>query len=46
MTDLGAQVFVLLVLVLIKIWAQCTGVDYPNENEIAASSKWRLHEAF
>ena len=46
MTNLGGQCFVLLCLVLIKVWAQCTGVDSPNDNEITASDTWKLHDAF
>mmetsp|Transcript_13312 Transcript_13312/g.22610 ORF Transcript_13312/g.22610 Transcript_13312/m.22610 type:complete len:367 (-) Transcript_13312:1119-2219(-) len=46
MTNLGGQCFVVLLLVFIKIWAQCTGVDVPNDGELNNSSTWRLHEAF
>jgi hypothetical protein len=46
MTNLGGQCFVMLCIVLIKVWAQCTGVDSPNDNEITASDTWKLHDAF
>ena len=46
LTPLGAQAAVLLLVVLVKIWAQCTGLDSPNDGEISSSSSWRLHEAF
>ena len=36
----------LLLLVGIKLWAQCCGVDSPNEGEINNKSNWKLHEAF
>jgi hypothetical protein len=46
MTNLGGQVFVMLCLVGIKFWAQCCGVDSPNDGEINNKSAWKLHEAF
>ena len=46
MPNIGAQCFVMLSIVLIKVWAQCTGVDSPNDNEITASDTWKLHDAF
>ena len=46
MTNLGGQAIVALLVLLIKIWAQCSGVDVNNENEISDGSTWRLHPAF
>jgi len=46
MTNLGGQGFVLVCIVLVKVWAQCSGVDSPNEGEVNDGSRFRLHEAF
>jgi hypothetical protein len=46
MTNLGGQAAVVLLIVLVKLCAQCTGVDHPNEGEINDGSKYKLHEAF
>jgi hypothetical protein len=36
----------MLLIVLTKLWAQCTGVDSPNDGELSSSSTFQLHEAF
>lgn len=36
----------MLSLVGIKLWAQCCGVDSPNEGEISNKDTYKLHEAF
>ena len=36
----------LLLIVLVKVWAQCTGADKPNDGDLSDSSTWRLHDAF
>lgn len=46
MTNIGAQAIVVLLIVLVKLCTQCTGVDSPNEGEINDGSRFRLHEAF
>jgi len=46
MTNLGGQTLVMLALVGIKFWAQCCGVDSPNEGEISNKDTYKLHDAF
>ena len=45
-TQLGGQAVILAVLIIIKLSAQCCGVDASNEGEVSNSSFFRLHEAF
>jgi hypothetical protein len=45
-TRLGGQAFIILALILLKLFAQCFGVDSSNDGEISNSSIFRLHEAF
>lgn len=46
MTNLGGQTIVLLMLVLVKVFAQFFGIDDQNDGEINKKSTFRLHEAF
>lgn len=45
-TQLGGQSCIIAALVVIKLLAQCTGVDSSNDGEISNRSFFRLHEAF
>lgn len=45
-TKLGGQGFILFCLILLKLFAQCFGVDSSNDGEISNKSFFRLHEAF
>jgi len=46
MTQLGGMGIIFLTLIMIKLFAQCLGVDSSYDDEPSNSSFFRLHEAF
>ena len=44
LTPLGSQTMILFMIVILKIFAQCFGID--DEGELAKKSTFKLHDAF